>query len=196
LAPFGLYAIQESSKLKKMNASKNVFAIVGSANKGSVNQNILENIRALFPDPVRFSIYDDLSSLPHFNPLESINNPPSAVVDFRERIQQADAIIICTPEYVFSIPAILKNAIEWCVSTTVFSDKPVGLITASTSGVRGHDQLKLIMNTLAATTSEETNLLISGVKSKINVNGEIQDQATKQAIARFVNSFTGVLYKK
>jgi chromate reductase, NAD(P)H dehydrogenase (quinone) len=186
-----LYAIQESSKLKKMNASKNVFAIVGSANKGSVNQNILENIRPLFPDPIRFSIYDDLSSLPHFNPLESINNPPPAVVDFRERIQQADAIIICTPEYVFSIPAILKNAIEWCVATTVFSDKPVGLITASTSGVRGHDQLKLIMNTLAAMTSEETNLLISGVKSKINVNGEIHDQATKQAIARFVNSFMG-----
>jgi chromate reductase len=176
-----------------MSLNKNVFTIVGSANKGSVNQKILENIRALFPDTVNVSIFDDLSSLPHFKPSESINNPPPPVVDFRERIQQADGVIICTPEYIFSIPAILKNAIEWCVATTVFSDKPVGLITASTSGIKGHEELKLIMNTLAATINSE--LLISGVKSRINVNGEIVDQDTKQAIEQFVNSFIDMLYK-
>ena len=177
-----------------MNLSKNVFAIVGSVDKGSVNQKILENIATLIPDTVKLSQFDDLTSLPHFNPSESINNPPPSVVDFRNRIQQADGVIICTPEYIFGIPAILKNAIEWCVATTVFSNKPVGLITASTSGIKGHDQLKLIMNTLASITSEETNLLISGVKSKINLNGEIVDQHTKQAIAQFVNSFSKMLY--
>jgi chromate reductase, NAD(P)H dehydrogenase (quinone) len=179
-----------------MGESKNVFCIVGSANKGSVNQKILESIKALMPDTMHVSLFNDLTLLPHFNPSESIGNPPRAVVDFRERIQQADGVIICTPEYVFSIPAILKNAIEWCVATTVFSDKAVGLITASTSGAKGHDQLKVIVNTLAAITSEETNLLISGVKSKINVDGQIVDQPTKQAIAKFVTSFIDLLEKK
>jgi chromate reductase, NAD(P)H dehydrogenase (quinone) len=179
-----------------MAVSKNVFCIVGSANKGSVNQKILENITALMPDTIHVSLFNDLTLLPHFNPSEAISNPPPPVVDFRERIQQADGIIICTPEYVFSIPAILKNAIEWCVATTVFSDKAVGLITASTSGEKGHDQLKVIMSTLAAITSEETNLLISGVKSKINVDGQISDRPTKQAIAQFVASFIDMLDKK
>jgi NAD(P)H-dependent FMN reductase len=176
-----------------MIQSKNIFAIVGSANKGSVNQKILENVRALLPDTIKFSLFDDLSSLPHFNPSESTNNPPPPVVNFRENIQQANGVIICTPEYVFSIPAILKNAIEWCVATNVFSYKVVGLITASTSGIEGHNQLKVIMNTLTATTTEETNLLISGVKSKINVNGEIDDQSTKLAITQFINSFIHML---
>jgi len=125
---------------------------MGSVNKSSVNQKILENIAALIPDTININLFDNLTTLPHFNPFETINNPPASVIDFRERIQQADGVIICMPEYVFSIPAILKNAIEGCVATTVFSDKPVGLITASTSGVKGREQLKLIMNTLTATT--------------------------------------------
>jgi chromate reductase, NAD(P)H dehydrogenase (quinone) len=179
-----------------MSLNKNVFAFVGSASKGSLNQKILENIVAFMPHTVKMSVFDDLSSLPHFDPSESINNPPPTVVDFRGRIQQADGVIICTPEYVFSIPAILKNAIEWCVATTVFSDKPVGLITASTSGAKGHDQLKLIMNTLAANVTNETCLLISGVKSRININGEIVDQETKKAIAQFVDGFIDLLYVK
>jgi chromate reductase, NAD(P)H dehydrogenase (quinone) len=138
-----------------MGLCKNVFTIVGSVNSGSVNQKILENIKALLPDTVKLSLFDDLSSLPHFNPSQSINSPPSPVVDFREHILKADGVIICTPEYLFSVPAILKNAIEWCVATTVFSGKPVGLITASTSGIKGHDQMKLILNTLAANITAE-----------------------------------------
>jgi hypothetical protein len=67
-----------------------------------------------------------------------------------------------------------------------FSYKVVRLITVSTSGVDGHNQLKNIMNTLAAIITEETRLLISRVKSKININGEIDDESTKQAVAQFV----------
>ena len=97
--------------------------------------------------------------------------------------------MICKPEYVFSIPSGLKNAVEWCVSTTVFSDKPVGFITASASGEKGHEELQLIMKTLMARFTPETTLLIQGIKSKINQEGQITDNNTKSDIAKFINAF-------
>jgi len=178
-----------------MTGYRNIFGIVGSASSGSLNQKIMENIATLTSANVKLTVFDDLSSLPHFNPSGSINNPPAPVVDFRKKVDESDGVIICTPEYVFSIPALLKNAIEWCVSTTVFSQKPVGLITASSSGAKGHEQLQLIMNTVGATFTNETTLLISGIKSKMNINGEITDPVTKQAIATFIDSFISMLCK-
>jgi NAD(P)H-dependent FMN reductase len=178
-----------------MTVYKNVFGIVGSASTGSLNQKILENIATQTSANVKLAVFDNLRSLPHFNPSESINNPPPAVVEFRKKVEESDGVIICTPEYVFSIPALLKNAIEWCVSTTVFSQRPVGLITASSSGAKGHEQLQLIMNTVGATFTSDTTLLISGVKSKININGEITDPVTRQEITAFIDSFISMLYK-
>jgi len=69
------------------------------------------------------TIFTGLKRLPHFDPEQSINNPPETIVEFRKAIESADGIIICTAEYIFSIPAGLKNAIEWCILTTLFSDK-------------------------------------------------------------------------
>lgn len=175
-----------------MTKRKNVFAIIGSASKDSLNQKIIDIIAAIASDSITINGFD-LTLLPHFNPSQSINHPPPAVLELREKIQEADAVIICTPEYIFSIPALLKNAIEWCVATTVFSDKPVALITASSSGIKGHEQLKLIMNTVGASLTDETTLLISGVKSRINVNGEITDSHTRQALEKFVASFNTIL---
>nr|WP_288933719.1 NAD(P)H-dependent oxidoreductase [uncultured Allomuricauda sp.] len=101
----------------------------------------------------------------------------------------ADGIIICTPEYVFSIPSGLKNAIEWCVATVVFSDKPIGLITASASGEKGHEELKLIMKTVQTIFTEDTTLLIQGIKGKITVEGEITDDETERKLKKFMRSF-------
>lgn len=101
----------------------------------------------------------------------------------------ADGILICTPEYIFSIPSGLKNAIEWCVSSTVFSDKTTGLITASASGQKGHEELQLIMKTVMATFTEETLLLIQGIKGKINDKGEITDTKTLGDLMKFIKSY-------
>src|SRR6476661_5576752 len=133
-----------------MPVKKNILSITGSASKGSLNQMILANIAALTSEDVMFSEFD-LMLLPHFNPAESIDHPPASVVEFRKKIEDADGVMICTPEYIFSIPALLKNALEWCVATTVFTNKPVALITASSSGVKAHEELQLIMNTIGAT---------------------------------------------
>jgi len=109
---------------------KKIFVINGSASENSANQKLIDNIVDLTKDFFNMIVFNDLKTLPHFSPELSVENTPKAILDFRQNIENADGVLICTPEYVFSIPSGLKNAIEWCVATTVFTDKPLGIITA------------------------------------------------------------------
>src|SRR6476661_7085698 len=172
-----------------MNPRKKIFAIVGSASKHSANEHLLKFIAQQLCNEFDVFIFNELKLLPHFDPEATIDNPPKSVADFRNKISEADGIIICTPEYVFSIPSGLKNAIEWCVATTVFSDKPVGLITASASGQKAHEELQLIMKTVMTRFTDETTLLIQGIKGKINDRGDITDAETAQNLAKFIDSY-------
>jgi chromate reductase len=168
---------------------KNILAINGSASENSSNQRLIDNVVRLIGDDFHVTVYNDLKKLPHFDPTLSSDNPPKAVVDLRNSIEQADGVFMCTPEYIFAIPAGLKNAIEWCVSTTIFTDKPLGIITASLHGAKGHEELKLIMSTVMARFTDETTLLIPGIKSKINAAGEIVDDNMAQELAAFADAF-------
>lgn len=140
-------------------------------------------------DCFRLTIFDKLKTLPHFDPELTNHQTPEAIVDFRRSIETADGILICTPEYIFSIPSGLKNAIEWCVSTTIFANKPTGLITASANGQKGHEELQLIMKTVMAKFTADTALLIQGIKGKINDEGQITDLQTKDDLKKFVDAF-------
>ncbi|WP_300354015.1 NADPH-dependent FMN reductase [Fluviicola sp.] len=172
---------------------KTVLAIIGSASENSANQRLIEFLAKETGKDFEWILFNELKSLPHFDPELSVNNPPEEVVNFRKQIEQADGIIICTPEYVFSIPSGLKNAIEWCVSTTIFSDKPTGLITASAQGEKAHEELQLIMRTLMAQFIDETTLLISGIKSKISMSGQLTDSETQSELEQFTNSFMNLV---
>ncbi len=140
-------------------------------------------------------IIDNLTELPHFKTELTDKNVPKQIVDFRNKIKNSDGIVICTPEYVFSIPSCLKNMIEWCVSTTVFSDKPIGIITASASGEKGHEELKLIMKTIQTKFTNETTLLIQGIKGKIDKNGKIINKDTENRLRKLIISFNTLIEK-
>jgi chromate reductase len=172
-----------------MTKKKNIFAIIGSASENSSNLKLVKHLVDLTSDDFNVTIFDALRELPHFSPELSISNTPQVILDLREKILNADGIIICTPEYVFSIPSGLKNAIEWCVSTTIFSDKPTGLITASASGQKGHEELKLLMRTVDANFTEDTTLLIQGIKGKLNEEGIITDDKTETDLINFVDAY-------
>ncbi len=103
---------------------KNILVIIGSASSDSTNLKLIKALEKIKQSELNFIIYDELKSLPHFDPEISAKNPPTKIVDFRKLVQNSDGIIICTPEYVFSVPSGLKNAIEWCIITTVFMNKP------------------------------------------------------------------------
>src|SRR5262245_29230423 len=138
-----------------MTPTPKIFAIIGSTRSDSANLRLVKKIAALTKQVFETAIFEGLNDLPHFNPDLDKENPPQQVLEFRKQVAEADAVIICTPEYVFSLPGSLKNAIEWCVSTTVFSQKPVGLITASASGDKTHEELKLVMKTIEAVFSDD-----------------------------------------
>ena len=172
---------------------KNVVALIGSAATSSANHILIHYIRSEAKDIFQVIVYDKLKTLPHFDPDQSLEHTPSEITSLRNLIQDADGIIISTPEYVFSIPSGLKNAIEWCVATTVFSRKPLGIITASTSGIKGHEELQLIMRTLMATFTSETTLLIQGIKGKIDAHGAIIDIQTKESLQRFTKALFALI---
>ena len=178
--------------LKIMSEKKNIFVIIGSARKNSTNEKLINHFDDLTKDIFSLKIFKDLNTLPHFNPELSKDNTPNAITEFRKNIENADGIIICTPEYVFSIPSGLKNGIEWCVSTTVFLDKPIGIITASADGEKGHEQLQLIMKTVMAKFTKETTLLIQGIGAKISEQGHITDYKTNQGFINFIAAFKNI----
>jgi chromate reductase len=172
-----------------MNTKKNILAIIGSAGKNTANLALVKKIAQITQDDLNLTIVESLAVLPHFDPELSVSNTPEIITAFRQSIQQADGIIISTPEYIFSIPSGLKNAIEWCVSTTVFSKKPVGLITASASGEKAHEELQLIMRTVETIFNDDTTLLIKGIRGRIDENGNIKDEATHIALLAFADAF-------
>lgn len=179
-----------------MQKLPSILAINGSATSNSSNLAILKSLSTWAGDELKITIIEDLSVYPLFRTELTDNDTPASIIELREEIYKADGIIISSPEYVFSIPAGLKNIIEWCVSTTVFSDKPVGLITASASGVKAHEELQMIMKTIQALVSEANSLLISGVKGKINRDGAITDSETEQSLKIFLNNFIELMAER
>ena len=157
------------------NKQPSIFAISGSTKRQSSNKTLLEYLRGSFPD-IMFDFYEGIDQLPHFNPDLDGAMVPATVVDFRKRIEDADGVVICTPEYVFSLPGSLKNALDWLVSTTVLTNKPVAQIIASASGQKAYESLHMILSTLQARVSDNKRLLVQGVKGKVDGTEIIQKE--------------------
>ena len=175
-----------------MVAKKKVLAISGSTRKESSNGNLIKAIAALSANEIDLVLFDDIASLPHFNPDDDNETAPAAVTDFRKQLKAADGILICTPEYAMGLPGSLKNAIDWTVSSCEFSHKPVAAITASSSGKKAHQSL---LDTLAVIEAniENTSLLISFIKTKVNADGSITDAKTLSEIESLIANFTSAM---
>src|SRR3954453_14904757 len=111
-----------------------ILGIAGSRRRGSHNRKLLRAAGALLPPGVELVEWEGLAGLPAFDEdLEA--TPPAAVLDFFEAIDQADAILIATPEYNASLPGALKNAIDWAsrpFPENVLRHKPTAVVGAST----------------------------------------------------------------
>jgi NAD(P)H-dependent FMN reductase len=87
------------------------------------------------------------------------------------------------------VPGVLKNALEWTVSTTVFSEKPVAIIVASGLGEKTYESLTLIMTTLGARIPDSSRLLIQGARAKFSIRHQALYDQTLLDIKRVMNSF-------
>jgi chromate reductase len=151
-----------------------ILAIPGSLRLNSSSNYILSAILSVAPKDIVCEVYQGIGSLPHFNDPEET---PGPVVEFRQKIRESDAVLICTPEYAFGIPGSLKNALDWTVGTGDFVDKPVGLVTASSQGEKGHAAMLLVLTAIAAKVIDESTLLIPFVKAKLDRNGTVKDNS-------------------
>ncbi len=155
-----------------------LLAICGSLKVGSSNFMLLQAIAALASDRFSVSLLQGLDKIPAFNPDLDTSRPPIEVAEMRARMNLADAILISTPEYAMGVPGVLKNALDWTVSSMEFSKKPVALITGSVSGLESHQSLLKTLLVLEAKLTHETELVIRGLKSKLTPEGLISDSET------------------
>ena len=161
----------------------NILSISGSLRVHSSNTAILHFLAERAPADVTIQMFQNLAKLPHFDP-DAVEGQ-TAVADFRRQLLACDAVIICTPEYAFGIPGVLKNALDWVVSSGEFNEKPVAAISASplpSGGDKALASLLLTLTALGTITPKSVTLGLAGSKKKINENGEVIDSQTKDEL--------------
>ena len=176
-----------------MIAYKKILALNGSTRADSTNLKFIKAIKVLSAEHFSINVFEGLTLLPHFNPDLDTNNAPESVMDFRRQLKETDGILICTPEYAFGIPGTLKNAVDWTVSSGEFYDKPVALITASTSGEKAHASFSETLNAVGARITNDTRLLISNAKTKINADNIITDNETRDKLKHLIVAFNSLM---
>jgi chromate reductase, NAD(P)H dehydrogenase (quinone) len=175
---------------------RKILAISGSTRHNSTNHNLIKAIAELTQGNFTMILYEGLSELPHFNPDNNGENVAKEVEHFRQLLNEADGVIICTPEYAHGVPGTLKNAIDWTVSTSEFSHKPTMLITASTDGQYSHKALLEILRVIEAENIDELQLLIPFARTKINGENKITDEKTLADIKQLIEKFTRTLSRQ
>jgi chromate reductase len=172
-----------------MKKRKKVLAISGSTRLNSSNHNLIKAIASLYSEEIEVTIFESISELPYFNPDNDNENVAEQVKQFRQQINNADGILICTPEYAHGVPGTLKNAIDWTVSSGEFSRKPTVLITASTDGKFGHQALLETLRVIEAENVDELQLLIPFIKTKLSEDNKIKDEKMLEGIKKLMDAF-------
>ena len=173
-------------------ASIRILGIAGSLRKASFNRLALKAAQGFVPAGATLDIVD-LPDLPGFNQ-DSEKTPPAAVTELKAKIRAADAILLVTPEYNYSVPGVLKNAIDWCArpyGDSAWKGKPVAIMGAST-GVLGtaraqyHLRQTLVFLDMPAVNQPE--VMISGAASKFDAGGNLTDETAKKLVGQLLTN--------
>lgn len=147
-----------------------LLAISGSLQRVSINGALIHPLARLTAEPVHISIYDELASLPHFNPDDDREPAHPAVARLRHWIQSADALVISSPQYARGVPGTLKNALDWLVRNGEMADKPVALLH---TGHRAIHAWASLAETLAAMSAN-----VVPAASLVSLQGQSLDADT------------------
>ncbi len=162
-----------------------ILAISGSLRSVSSSTAILRTMLGVAPNTINISIYEGIGNLPHFNPDIDRDEALAPVLDWRNHLQEADGVIFCTPEYAHGIPGVLKNALDWIVSSGEFMHKPTAVISVSPSssgGDKANASLVQTLRVMMANITEETILCIPAISNKFNAQNQLVDPATSAAL--------------
>lgn len=171
-----------------------ILAISGSARQASTNTELLRVLAGLCPADVQIEVFHTLHELPVFSPDLEGENTPHAVQDFIDSINQADGVIISSPEYVRAIPGGLKNAIDWLVSGEAIIDKPLALIHASHRGDDMLAALRLVLGTVTSEFQQQVFMRLPLVsQSPQQVRDDLSQIQTQAALCAYINDFVAAI---
>jgi len=174
----------------------NIVAICGSLRKGSFNRMLMEALASFAPAGMSIKEAPSFADLPLYN-ADIQNGPgfPAAVGALAEAIRAADGVIFCTPEYNFSIPGGLKNAIDWVsrLPNQPFAGKPIAIQSASPGplgGARVQYDLRRSMVFLDALTLNKPEIFVGSCAAKIDEKtGELKDDTTRTLVKQQLEAF-------
>lgn len=170
-----------------MTSAMHVLGISGSLRQASHNTGLLRAASELLPEGMTLEIYD-LSPIPLYNQdvVDTIGFP-DAVKHFKERIRAADALLIATPEYNYSVTGVLKNAIDWASRPTqenTWNDKPVAIMGAG--GMAGTARAQLALRQIAVFVNlhilNKPELRVIRSWEKFDPQGNLTDDAVRKEL--------------
>jgi NAD(P)H-dependent FMN reductase len=142
-----------------------VLAISGSLRSASSNGVILRAAQQVAPPDVTIALYEGLATLPHFNPdLDSaLGDPllPAVVRELRAAVENANAVVISSPEYAHGVPGSLKNALDWLVGGSEMVGKPVALWNTAPHATHAQASLAETLRTMSAHLVSDTEFSIA-----------------------------------
>ena len=171
-----------------------IIGIVGSLRKQSFNRSLMDAVKSAAPAGVALEIAD-ISTVPFYNQDLELTDFPPTVQALKDKIAAADGIIIATPEYLRSMPGVLKNAIDW-TSRPHGTSPWKGKVTATmgaTEGMLGtalaQAHVRQVLAYLGTRLMGQPEFYLGGVAKKLDAGGVLTDSDTKERIAKFWEAF-------
>ena len=175
-----------------MNDPVRILGIAGSLRKTSYNRGVLRAAQELAPEGSTVDIFE-LDGFPGFNQ-DDEQNPPEKIAEFKQRIRDADAILFVTPEYNYSVPGVLKNAIDWAsrpYGDSAWNGKPAAIMGASIGGIataRAQYHLRQMMVFLNMFPINQPEVMIGNAGDKFDEAGNLTDETTKKYIGQMLQN--------
>ncbi|MGW1765894.1 NADPH-dependent FMN reductase [Streptomyces sp. NPDC002073] len=166
-----------------------ILLLSGSVRTGSSNESVLRTAQAVAASSqVRTVLYEGLPALPHFNPADDTDPLPAPVAELRAAIDEASAVLICTPEYAGTLPGAFKNLLDWTVGGTEICDKPVAWVNAAAPG-RGQGAeatLRTVLDYTGAHVVEAACARIPVGRQMVDAGGLVTDEGVRERLGEIV----------
>lgn len=172
---------------------KNVVVLLGSLSENSINKTLAKAIEKLAEGRLHFD-YLDIAALPFYNN-DLWDNPPAAVTELKRRVEAADAVLIVTPEFNRSFPALIKNALDWAsrpYGQNSWTGKPLALAGASIGApgtAAGQSQLRSVLPVLGFVVMGQPEVYFHFQPGLIDEHFEVSDDQSRAFLAGFVDSY-------
>jgi chromate reductase len=175
-----------------MSEPVRILGIAGSLRRQSYNRGVLRAAAELAPEGATVDIFE-LDGIPPFSE-DDEHDPPATVVELKRRIREADAVLFVTPEYNYSIPGVLKNAIDWAsrpYGDSAWAGKPAAVMGASIGAIgtaRAQYHLRQMMVFLNMFPLNQPEVMIGAANERFDTIGNLTDEETREYVGRLVRS--------